>query len=467
MVEQENSCEVLVIGGGPAGSTIAALLAQRGRDVLMLEKSKHPRFHIGESLLPMNMPMFEELGLLEEIKRIGIVKLGAEFVSPWHPAPVMIDFNDALDNTWPSAYQVRRDEFDEVLFKNAAAKGARVVEECKVKDIQFLPGEGALVDTQDKDGNTQRIRARFVVDASGRDTFLSNHFQMKHRNKKHNSAAMFGHFSGVKRLEGEVEGNISLFWFDHGWFWFIPLPDGNTSIGATCWPYYMKTRKTDMTQFFMDTIAMCPALMERMQEAKLVSPVTATGNFSYLSERSSGENYILLGDAFAFIDPIFSSGVFLAMASSFAGADGGRALPEQAAGSGARPEGIRQGHHAGAQDILLVHLPHHHAGHAQPAHVQGHREQGQARADLHPDRRRVPHQSLCLLAVHVQGHVLRRFAASSEVQLHGLAQTQAFDPGRRDGRDGLICEVAAGNSDWHISMPGKSAHISKVTAGMC
>ncbi|HAF44534.1 MAG TPA: hydroxylase [Gallionellaceae bacterium] len=320
MVGQESSCEVLVIGGGPAGSTIAALLAQRGRDVLMLEKDKHPRFHIGESLLPMNMPMFEELGLLDEIKRIGIVKLGAEFVSPWHPAPVMIDFNDALDNTWPSAYQVRRDEFDEVMFKNAAAKGARVVEQCKVTDIKFQPGAEALVDTMDKDGQTQRIRAKFVVDASGRDTFLSNHFGMKHRNKKHNSAAMFGHFSGVKRLEGEVEGNISLFWFDHGWFWFIPLPDGNTSIGATCWPYYMKTRKTDMTKFFMDTIAMCPALMERMKDAKLETPVTATGNFSYLSERSSGENYILLGDAFAFIDPIFSSGVFLAMASSFAGA---------------------------------------------------------------------------------------------------------------------------------------------------
>jgi len=320
MVGQESSCEVLVIGGGPAGSTIAALLAQGGRDVLMLEKDKHPRFHIGESLLPMNMPMFEELGLLDEIKRIGIVKLGAEFVSPWHPAPVMIDFNDALDNTWPSAYQVRRDQFDEVMFKNAAAKGARVVEQCKVTDIKFQPGAEALVDTMDKDGQTQRIRAKFVVDASGRDTFLSNHFGMKHRNKKHNSAAMFGHFSGVKRLEGEVEGNISLFWFDHGWFWFIPLPDGNTSIGATCWPYYMKTRKTDMTQFFMDTIAMCPALMERMKNAKLETPVTATGNFSYLSERSSGENYILLGDAFAFIDPIFSSGVFLAMASSFAGA---------------------------------------------------------------------------------------------------------------------------------------------------
>lgn len=321
MVEQESSCEVLVIGGGPAGSTIAALLAQRGRDVLMLEKSRHPRFHIGESLLPMSMPMFDQLGVAEEIKRIGMVKLGAEFVSPWHGAPVMIDFSDAWDNTWPSAYQVRRDEFDEILFRNAAVKGARITEECKVTDIKFQPGAEALVNTLNRDGQTQRIRARFVVDASGRDTFLANHFGMKHRNKKHNSAAIFGHFAGAKRLEGEVEGNISLFWFDHGWFWFIPLADGNTSVGATCWPYYMKTRKTDTSQFLLDTIALCPALAERLKDARLVSPVTATGNFSYLSERASGENYILLGDAFAFIDPVFSSGVFLAMNSSFVGAD--------------------------------------------------------------------------------------------------------------------------------------------------
>lgn len=321
MIEPESSCDVLVVGGGPAGSTIAALLAQRGRDVLMLEKAKHPRFHIGESLLPMNMPMFEQLGVSEEIKRIGIVKLGAEFVSPWHGAPVMINFNDAWDNTYPSAYQVRRDEFDEILFNNAAAKGARVREECKVTEIKFQSDAGALVTAVDKAGKSEKIRAKFVVDASGRDTFLSRQFGIKHRNKKHNSAAIFGHFSGAQRLEGEVEGNISLFWFDYGWFWFIPLADGNTSVGATCWPYYMKTRATDTTQFFLDTIALCPALAERLKDAKLVSQVTATGNFSYLSERSSGENYILLGDAYAFIDPVFSSGVFLAMNSAFAGAE--------------------------------------------------------------------------------------------------------------------------------------------------
>lgn len=132
MIGQESSGEVLAIGSGTGCSTIATLLAQRGRDVLMLKKTKHPCIHIGESLLPMNMPMFHQSGVFDEIKRIGMVKLGAEFVSPWHGAPVMIDFNDALDNAWPNAYQVRCDEFDGILFENAADKGARVIEECKM-----------------------------------------------------------------------------------------------------------------------------------------------------------------------------------------------------------------------------------------------------------------------------------------------------------------------------------------------
>jgi flavin-dependent dehydrogenase len=267
------------------------------------------------------MPLFDRLGVAEEIKSIGMVKLGAEFVSPWHGEPVMINFNDAWDNTHSSAYQVRRSDFDLILFRNAIKKGARAFEEQKVTGIEFHGNDGATVTVTEGNQQQRKIRTKFVVDASGRDTFISSHFGMKHRNKKHNSAAIFGHFTGVQRLPGEVEGNISLFWFDHGWFWLIPLADGSTSIGATCWPYYMKTRKTDTTQFLMDTIAMCPALSERLKNAKLVSPVTATGNFSYLSERSSGNNYILLGDAFAFIDPVFSSGVFLAMNSAFVGAD--------------------------------------------------------------------------------------------------------------------------------------------------
>jgi flavin-dependent dehydrogenase len=316
----EDTCDVVVIGSGPGGATISALLAQQGRDVVLIEKSKHPRFHIGESLLPLNLPLFSRLGVAEEIEAIGMPKYGAEFVSPWHQQAVTFNFADAWDKSFPCAYQVRRSEFDQILFRNAVRRGARAVEQCRVTHVDF-DSHGATVTARQDDGHELHWRTRFVVDASGRDTLLANQFGIKQRNKKHNSAALFGHFSNARRLPGKAEGNISLFWFDHGWFWFIPLCDGATSIGAVCWPYYMKSRKTSPEQFLLDTIALCPALSERLRDAKLSSPVTATGNYSYKSARTTGEKYLMLGDAFQFIDPVFSSGVLIAMQSAFAGAD--------------------------------------------------------------------------------------------------------------------------------------------------
>ena len=130
------------------------------------------------------------------------------------------------------------------------------------------------------------------------------------------------HFKRAKRLHGKQEGNISIFWFDHGWFWFIPLADGTTSVGAVCWPYYLKSRAKPLPEFFRDTIALCPQLAERLKDADARRrPVYATGNYSYMQQHSSGERYLMLGDAFAFIDPVFSSGVYLAMHSAFDGAD--------------------------------------------------------------------------------------------------------------------------------------------------
>jgi flavin-dependent dehydrogenase len=315
----KHTCEVAVIGAGPAGSTVAALLAERGRDVVLLEKERHPRFHIGESLLPLNLPLFERLGVAEEVKRIGMPKHGAEFVSPWHSQTTTFQFANQLDKSYPYAYQVRRSEFDHILFRNAVRKGARALEACLVTAVEFA--DGATVSARLEDGSEQRWQARFVVDASGRDTFLASRMGIKRRNRKHNSAAIYGHFSGAKRLTGKAEGNITVFWFDHGWLWFIPLSDGTTSVGAVCWPYYLKTRESSTEQFLLDTIKLCPALAQRLRDATLVSPVTATGNYSYVAKRTMGRNYLMLGDAYTFIDPVFSTGVLIAMQSAFAGAD--------------------------------------------------------------------------------------------------------------------------------------------------
>lgn len=315
-------CDVLVVGGGPAGSTVATLLAERGYDVVLMEKAHHPRFHIGESLLPLNLPLLDKLGVRAEVEKQAMIKHGVEFVSPWHNKSVFLEFKDAWDKDHPYAYQVRRSEFDHTLIKNAKAKGANVIEGCRVNKIEFDDSDaGATVTASLDDGATLNYRTRFLIDASGRDTILANQFDVKQKNTKHNSAAIYGHFEGATRLEGKLEGNITVFWFDHGWFWFIPLADGTTSIGAVCWPYYLKSRKKSPKEFFMDTIAMCAPLAERLKGATLVSEVTATGNYSYSSKRSSGKNYLMLGDAFAFIDPVFSSGVFLAMNSAFVGAD--------------------------------------------------------------------------------------------------------------------------------------------------
>ncbi len=314
-------CDVLVIGGGPAGATAAALLAERGHRVTVLEKARHPRFHIGESLLPANLPLFEKLGVAEEMRAIGIEKHAAEFVSPDHENKQRFHFAQAWDKSMPYAYQVRRSEFDEVLFRNAARKGAETVEGCRVREVDFHD-HGARVTAEHDDGRREHWEARFVIDASGRDTFIANRQRSKQRNPRHNSSALYAHFEGAERYCGTDEGNITIYWFEHGWFWFIPLADGATSVGAVTWPYYMKMRKgRSKEQFLLDTIAMCPPLAERLKDAWMVSPAEATGNFSYTTDHTYGKNYILLGDAFAFIDPVFSSGVMLAMQGAFYGAD--------------------------------------------------------------------------------------------------------------------------------------------------
>jgi flavin-dependent dehydrogenase len=306
--------DVLIIGGGPAGSTAANLLAGRGHRVTLLEKSHHPRFHIGESLLPANRPLFERLGVDEQVRAIGMLKWGAEFVSPWHGRSEVFEFASARNPELPYSYQVRRSQFDEILIRRAAERGASVVEGCHAREVDLeCPDGGVRVVAEHADGSKSRWQARILIDASGRDTFLANHLHVKQRNPRHNSAAIYAHFAGVERRAGKRAGDISIYWFEHGWFWLIPLADGVTSVGAVVWPYYLKRRPGPLPEFLLATIALCPELAERLRSATLVSQVEATGNYTYSASLSHGRNYLLVGDAFTFIDPVFSTGVWLAM----------------------------------------------------------------------------------------------------------------------------------------------------------
>ena len=309
-------CDVLVIGGGPAGSTVSALLAEKGWAVTQLEKNSHPKFHIGESLLPMNLPILKRLGVLEQIHEIGIQKNGVEFNCPTREKPKTYHFKNALNRDHTFSYEVQRDKFDKILFDNARQKGVDNIENIQVTNIDFNKDGSSIVHAEDKNNETHSWNAKYLIDASGRSTFLGNKFKTKQRSKEHSSAAIFGHFENVERREGINEGNISIYWFEHGWFWFIPFKDGTMSVGAVCWPYYLSSRKVDVEQFLMETIKLSDGATERMKNAKLISPVTATGNFSYKLNKMYGKGHLIIGDAYAFIDPVFSSGVLFSMNSA-------------------------------------------------------------------------------------------------------------------------------------------------------
>jgi flavin-dependent dehydrogenase len=310
--------DAVIIGGGPAGSTVATALSQAGRRVVVLEKEKFPRFHVGESLLPYSLPILEKLGVLEKVRAAGFQKkYGAFFWNDQtgHDTIRPVVFRDAADDQHPMAYQVKRAEFDELLLRHSASCGAEVREEVRVDDVLFEGGRAVGVRATLPDGGTQEIRARVVVDASGQGAFLSRKFGNRTFDSRLKRAALFAHYEGIRWPEGHVEGDILLPIDEGVWYWIIPFSDSTASVGAVFEPSVAKEASAPTLEGRFDwLIARSRRMPALLEGSRRTSKVHSISDYSAYSGRMGGDGWVLAGDAATFLDPVFSTGVFLALA---------------------------------------------------------------------------------------------------------------------------------------------------------
>ncbi|MEM7526918.1 MAG: NAD(P)/FAD-dependent oxidoreductase [Pseudomonadota bacterium] len=318
--QKVETCDVLVLGGGPGGSATATLLAEAGLKVVIVEKDRHPRFHIGESLLPHSLTLLDRLGVRERVAEIGVMKPGAEFIREDGGKTVVFNFDRALFDGPRHAYQVRRDRFDHLLFQRAQEAGAIALEET-MAEVVSCDDDAAQVALRSADGSERFFEAKFLVDASGRSTVTAKRGAEKRPDPRNTSAAIFGHFRGVPRHEGARGGNIRIYLNDPGWMWQIPLSDGVTSLGLVAPRDKIGERGNSLEAFFRDRTSRNPEFARILENAEPVEPLRATGNFSYRATRAYGPSHIRVGDAYGFIDPIFSTGVHLSLTSGTQAAD--------------------------------------------------------------------------------------------------------------------------------------------------
>jgi flavin-dependent dehydrogenase len=312
--------DAVVCGGGPGGSTFATLMARMGYRTVVLEREKFPRFHIGESLLPWNVPLFERIGVLPKLKAAGPqVKRGARFYHQGSSFTRPVVFANGIDGDHPSSFQVKRAEFDALLLQHTRESGAAVFEEARVTEVLFSAdgkrarGVKVLLKGEDE---PRSVEAKVVVDATGRDALMARHLGGRRRDPLLDRSAAFAHFDTFKRAEGPTGGDIVVVTTPDGWWWLIPFADGSVSVGIVMPSRRFKERPGTVEQLFEESVARTPEVNDLLSGSKRTMDVQAIADYSYSTPRISGDGFCLVGDAACFLDPVFSTGVLLAMESA-------------------------------------------------------------------------------------------------------------------------------------------------------
>jgi FADH2 O2-dependent halogenase len=312
---------VLVIGGGPAGSTLGAYLARAGVSHLILEMAVHPRRHVGESLVCSTTPIFQDIDFLPVMEREGFVhKHGASFTHWAEPRQRDVHFREIpeLGITQTYTYHVDRARFDKLLLEHAAALGSRVLQGAHVQHVEFSPGGAACGVRVQQGGQSRVLRGRLVVDCSGRNTLLGAQLKLKRKDPLFNQFAVHGWFADADRGPAQTAdfAHIHILPVTRGWAWQIPIDRTVTSVGVvTEGPDYLKAGES-ADEFFTRMLAGNPVLAGRMARARRVTDLQREGNYSYVMERFAGDGWLLVGDAARFVDPVFASGVSVALTSA-------------------------------------------------------------------------------------------------------------------------------------------------------
>ena len=316
--------DCIVIGGGPAGSTAAALVAEAGFSTLLLERDAMPRFHVGESLMPETYWTFKRLGVLDKLRASAFPrKYSVQFVNHAGKESAPFYFQDADPRECSQTWQVLRGDFDQMLFENAREKGADCRDRTRVLDV-LLEGETARgVRVQTADGETQQIDGRVIIDASGQQSLLAHKLHLREETPGLRKASIWAYYRGGHRDTGVDEGaTVILHTRDKRcWFWYIPLPDDMVSVGVVSDADVLLKGRGKPESVFEEELCNCPAVLERLMNAELVSEFRVIRDFSYVTSRPAGDGWVLVGDAYGFLDPIYSSGVFLALKSGEMAAD--------------------------------------------------------------------------------------------------------------------------------------------------